>query len=144
MLTDEKRQRFAELADVLIPSALGMPSASEAAVASHWIEVALSHRPDLAAAFDEALTTATDLPASEAIEVLNTDHIPAFEAMGTLTAGAYFLNPDIRQLIGYPGQVPTPAHDDTADYVDLLENVMERGQVYREVPAAAAAAATDG
>lgn len=144
MLTDENRQRFAELADVLIPSALGMPSASEADVPGHWIDVALSHRPDLSEELEKALTTATGLPPTEAIEVLNTEHIPAFEALGTLAAGAYFLNPQIRERIGYPGQVPTLARDDVGEYLDLLENVVERGQVYREVPAVAAASSNDG
>ncbi len=135
MLTDENRQRFAELADVLIPSALGMPSASEAAVPDRWLDEALRHRSDLEPGLLEALAAAPNLAPAEAIEVLNKDHIPAFEALGTLAAGAYFLNPEIRTLIGYPGQVPTPARDDTSEYLDLLENVMERGQVYRDVVA---------
>src|SRR5690349_1268404 len=101
MLTDENRQRFAELADVLIPSALGMPSASEAAVPDRWLDEALRHRPDLEPGLLEALGVAPEKGAAEAIEVLNKDHIPAFEALGTLAAGAYFLNPEIRTLIGY-------------------------------------------
>lgn len=138
MLTDEDRQRFAALADVLIPEAEGMPSASQAAVPEKWLDEALRHRPDLADGLRDALSAAGDLPAEEAVNLLNTDHIPAFEALGTLAAGAYFLNPEIKQLIGYPGQVPTPPKDDTHTYFDLLENVLERGQVYRDVPAAGA------
>lgn len=134
MLTDENRQRFAELADVLIPAALGMPSASEAGVPGRWLDDALRYRPDLEPGLLEALSAVPELSGAEAIEVLNREHIPAFEALGTLAAGAYFLNPEIKQLIGYPGQVPSPPYDDTGEYVDLLENVMERGQVYRDVP----------
>ncbi|WP_371574319.1 hypothetical protein [Streptomyces sp. NBC_01314] len=134
MLTPDQRERFASLADLLIPAAEGMPSASQAEVPTRWLDDALGYRPDLVPALNEALQAAGDLPADEAIEVLNRDHIPAFEAFGTLTAGAYFLNPDVRQLIGYPGQVATPPKDDTHTYFDLLENVVERGQVYRDVP----------
>lgn len=134
MLTSEQRERFTTLADVLIPAAEGMPSASQAEVPGRWIEDALGYRPDLVSGLESALQAAGDLPAEEAIEILNRDHIPAFEALGTLTAGAYFLNPAVRDLIGYPGQVPTPPKDDTDTYFDLLENVVERGQVYRDVP----------
>ncbi|MCW2794426.1 MAG: hypothetical protein JWO76_3524 [Nocardioides sp.] len=136
MLTDEERQKFAAIADVLIPSAEGMPSASEAAVPEKWLDEALRHRPDLTAGLRAALTAAGDLPPAEAVDVLNSEHIPAFEALGTLAAGAYFLNPEVKQLIGYPGQVPTVPRDDTDTYFDLLENVLERGQVYRDVPTA--------
>lgn len=136
MLTDEDRQRFASLADVLIPEAEGMPSASQAGVPNRWLDEALTHRPDLSDDLRDALRAAGDLPAEEAVNLLNTEHIPAFEALGTLAAGAYFLNPEIKQLIGYPGQVSTPPKDDTHTYFDLLENVLERGQVYRDVPKA--------
>jgi hypothetical protein len=138
MLTDEERQKFAAIADVLIPSAEGMPSASEAAVPETWLDEALRHRPDLSAGLRAALKAAGDLPAEEAVDLLNSEHISAFEALGTLAAGAYFLNPEVKQLIGYPGQVPTPPKDDTDTYFDLLENVLERGQVYRDVPTAGA------
>lgn len=135
MLTPDQRARFASLADVLIPDAEGMPSASQADVHTRWIDDALRYRPDLADALIAALDAAGDLPGPDAVELLNRQHIPAFEALGTLTAGAYFLSPEVRELIGYPGQVPTPAKDDTDTYIDLLENVVNRGQVYRDAPA---------
>lgn len=140
MLTDEDRKRFAALADALIPAAEGMPSASQAAVPETWLDEALKHRPDLSDGLRAALEAAGDLPADEALNLLNTAHIVAFEALGTLTAGAYFMNPEIKQLIGYPGQVATPPKDDTHTYFDLLENVLERGQVYRDVPVSGAGA----
>ncbi|CUR58789.1 conserved hypothetical protein [metagenome] len=134
MLTDDDRSTFAGIADVLIPDAEGMPSATQAHVPERHLDEALSYRPDLAEGLQQALGAARGLPAEEAIELLNTEHIPAFEALGTLLAGAYFLSPDVRELIGYPGQVPTPARDDVDSYLDLLENVLERGQVFRAVP----------
>nr|MCW2727369.1 hypothetical protein [Aeromicrobium sp.] len=133
MLTDAERERFAQIADVLIPSAEGMPSASQADVDTVWIDVALTHRPDLDELFRSALVVGDGLPGAEIVELLNAEHIPAFEALGTLTAGAYFLNPEIRVRIGYPGQVPTIPRNDVDSYSDLLENVVERGPVYRDV-----------
>jgi hypothetical protein len=137
MLTSAERETFAGIADVLIPAAEGMPSATEADVPNRYLDEALGYRPDLLQGLREALGVAEGLLPENAVGLLNSEHIPAFEALGTLTAGAYFLNSEIRQLIGYPGQVPTPPKNDMDTYIDLLENVMERGQVYRE-------AVTDG
>lgn len=133
-MDDEQRARFADLADVLIPEAEGMPSASQADVASHWIDVALSFRPDLHAAFLEALERAGGGDRT-AVRDLIRDHPAAFEALGTLTAGAYFLNPDVRVLIGYPGQTTAAFTDEVPLYVDLLEHVADRGFIYRPTPA---------
>jgi hypothetical protein len=139
MLTDEDRRIYAGLADVLIPRVDAMPSASEADVPTRWLDEALRFRPDLEPGLLAALEEARDKPPAEAIEVLNTEHVPVIESLGTLTAGAYFLNPEVRRLIGYPGQVPTPPHDDTDTYIELLERVVERGQVYRDAPIEATA-----
>ena len=134
MLTDDDRRTYAGIADILIPEAEGMPSASQAGVPDRYLDEALGYRPDLQDALQQTLDAARGLAAADAVELLNAEHIPAFEALGTLTAGAYFLNPEVRERIGYPGQVPTPPKDDTDTYLHLLENVMERGQVYRDAP----------
>ena len=133
MLTHEQRQRLAILANALIPPADGMPSASEAGVPGRWIDDALRYRPDLAEGLETALAVAGDLPADEAIELLNREHTAAFEALGTLIAGAYFLNPEIRRRIGYLGQMPTPPEEDLDTYFPLLEHVVARGRIYRDL-----------
>ena len=132
MLTDDQRAAYASLADVLIPSAEGMPSASEADVPTRWIDDALGYRPDLVPAFQRAIAAAGSLPtAAEVVEWLNANDSTAFDALGVLTSGSYFLNPKVKELIGYPGQVPSPAYDDVNTYADMLEQVAERGPVYR-------------
>jgi hypothetical protein len=134
-LTAEDRERYGRLADVLVPDAEGMLSATGADVHTHWVDEALRARPDLRPGLREALQLAGDLPAEEAVEMLNREHSAVFDALGTVTAGAYFLNPEVKRLIGYPGQVPQPIEDDVDTYVDLLQNVAERGPIYREAPA---------
>ena len=50
--------------------------------------------------------------------------------LSTAVAGAYFLNPDVRRLIGYPGQERRPIEaKDPPDYEQdgLLASVVERG-----------------
>ena len=143
MLSESERDVYAGIADILIPDAEGMPSASQAEVHTRWVDEALRHRPDLGERFRGALSVAAGHPPADAVELLNSDHIPAFEALGTLTAGAYFLNPRIRDLLGYPGQTPTVARPDTEQYEELLFNVLERGQVYRDVPEEAGQAGSE-
>jgi hypothetical protein len=63
------------------------------------------------------------------------------DGWGVLTAvvpAAYFLNPAMRDAIGYPGLEARPIDPDAApDYLDdgLLESVIARGPVYRATPA---------
>jgi hypothetical protein len=131
MLNDQQRQVFSSLADVLIPSAEGMPSATEAEVPTRFIDEAIGFRPDLEAPFLRALEVAAELPATEAVQVLNVEHTAAFDALGVLTSGAYFLNPVVKNLIGYPGQVPTPAREDIDSYAEMLAAVVDRGPIFR-------------
>lgn len=131
MLTDDQRRIYAGMADVLIPNAEGMPSASEADVPTKWIDDALGFRPDLEEGLGRALEVGARLDPSEAVVALNADDTEAFDALGVLTSGAYFLNPRVKALIGYPGQVPSPANDDVDTYIEMLAAVVERGPIYR-------------
>ncbi|MHB1164148.1 MAG: hypothetical protein ACYC90_13260 [Candidatus Nanopelagicales bacterium] len=131
MLTDDQRRIYAGMADVLIPHAEGMPSASEADVPRKWVDDALGFRPDLEEGLHRALAVGMRLDPSEAVLALNADDTEAFDALGVLTSGAYFLNPTVKALIGYPGQVPSPATDDVDTYIELLSAVVERGPIYR-------------
>ena len=133
-LTSGERSTYAAIADELIPNGEGMPSASDADVPTRWVEDALRYRPDLLPPLREALAIVDGLAARYAVELLHAQHVPLFDAVGTLTAGAYFLNPEIKSAIGYPGQVSTPLRDDSDEYLELLANVVERGPIYREVP----------
>lgn len=131
MLNEQQIAVYSGLADVLIPSAEGMPSASEANVPTEWINVALGYRPDLVPHFERAVAACEGLDPQQALNELNQSDTEAFDALGVATSGAYFLNPDVKKLLGYPGQLPVPATDDTETYLDILENVVDRGIVYR-------------
>jgi len=131
--SDDERALYGALADVLVPNTEGMPSASQADVNTQWIDVALKARPDLTPMLRQAFQLAEGLPAEEAVERINHDHPAVFDALGTITAGAYLLNPRVKELIGYPGQIPQPVVDDVESYLDLLEHVVERGPIYRNI-----------
>jgi hypothetical protein len=133
-LSETDREVYGRLADQLIPEGSEMPSATQAEVPSRWIDEALRIRPDLVADLRVAVEVSAGTGAAEAVALLHAEHPDVFDSVGTLTAGAYFLSPEVRRLIGYAGQVAIPIRDDVDSYIDMLANVVERGQVYRSVP----------
>jgi hypothetical protein len=122
------------LADVLIPAGPDMPSASQADPDGSWTAHVLGIRPELAAPFRDALERALG---AESIDEL----IEAFKDqpgdLGVLTlvvAGAYFLNPEVRRRIGYPGQLPQPAVEWSFGTKPQIQRVIARGEIYRPTP----------
>jgi hypothetical protein len=134
MISDDRRAQLGAIADVLIPAGSGMPSASEAGVAGQFLDEVLAARPDLASPLEAALASVEG--ADDVIAALRADA----GAWGVITAvvpAAYFLNPDMRAAIGYPGLEARPIDPDAApDYLEdgLLDSVVARGAVYRPTP----------
>jgi|ERR1019366_2974087 hypothetical protein len=133
-MSEVQRQVYVRLADELIPEGEGMLSASQAEVPTHWIDVAMAIRPDLRVSLLEALNGAGPEDPALCIEWLIRELPAAFEALETLTAGAYFLSPTVRTLAGYPGQETREFIDEVPLYLVLLERVVERGPIFRPTP----------
>ena len=134
-LTEEQRLTLERLANVLIPSGEGLPSASEAGVAGPGLDRVLAARPDLAGALPALLEMALHRDPAEVIDELQTEDPAAFAVLAELVPGAYFLNPEVRKALGYHGQNAQPI-DPHPDYEDngLLRSVIERGPIYRPTP----------
>jgi hypothetical protein len=131
------RETLAALADVLIPAADGMPAASDAGVTGEWLDEVLRVRGDLEPPLQSLLERARGLDPAAEVERLEREEPEAFEALATAVAGAYFLNPEVRRLIGYPGQEARPiVPEDPPDYEqdDLLASVVDRGPIFRPTP----------
>jgi len=131
------RTTLAALADVLIPAADRMPAASEAGAAGEWLDEVLRVRGDLEAPLQGLLERARGVDPAAEVERLEREEPEALEALATAVAGAYFLNPEVRRLIGYPGQEPRPIEpEEPPDYEqdDLLASVVERGPIFRPTP----------
>ncbi|MEV0700599.1 gluconate 2-dehydrogenase subunit 3 family protein [Saccharopolyspora sp. NPDC050389] len=126
MLDSEQRRTFAALADILIPASEPMPSATAAGVPEALIDQVLGYRPDLAEAFADAVASCAGQGPEAALDELAARSPDQFQALTLLTAGAYFLSPQVKTALAYDPP-PRAAHDDTDTYVDMLVNVVERG-----------------
>lgn len=134
-LAAEQRQTLEVLADVLIPADGDMPSASEAGVGRKWVDRVLAARSDLHEALERVLREAKGREPDEELRRLEETDPVGLGTLQLVVAGAYYLNPRIRKLIGYPGQKAQPPYPDEADYYlagGLVAPVIERGPFYRE------------
>ena len=126
---------LAELADVLVAEGFGMPAASTVGVAGELLDRCLDAAPGLAepllALLDEARPGTADIFVRE----IATDRSEEFAVLSTVVVGAYYLSGEVRDLIGYPGQEPSPLSVAAEpDYLDMLQRVYERHPGYREAP----------
>jgi len=136
------RQVFAAIADVLIPEAEGMPAASAVGVQHGPLDHVLALRPELADDVLRGLRCVADVPkdlsaGATAAERLNAEDPAAMGAIGLVAAAAYYMQPEVRKLIGYPGQVHRPVRPEEEDDFrenGLLQPVIDRGPIYRRTP----------
>src|SRR5699024_9508627 len=107
-LSQRERDTLADIPDVLIPSAHGMPSAREANVDTYWIDEATRLRPDLRdhllICINTVLSTASTASTRRALELFARACPLEFASVGTLISGAYFMDDLVRGALGYPGQ----------------------------------------
>jgi hypothetical protein len=131
----QERAVLAELADVLIPAGEGLPSASDAGVARDGLDQVLAFRPDLADGLKRVIAAARGRPAAEFVAELPGKDPAGFALLAEFVPGAYFLNPRVREALGYTGQNARPI-DPRSDHLDdgLLQSVIHRGPIHRPTP----------
>jgi hypothetical protein len=131
------RETFRAIADVLIPAAEGMPAAGEVGVHADVLDRILGLRPDLADRFLRGVRAAVGMDPRQAAEHLNKNDPDALGAIGLVASAAYYMQPHVRELIGYPGQERRPGDpDETPEYVSngMLQQVIDRGPIYKPTP----------
>ncbi len=133
----DQRAVLAGLADVLIPAGDGMPAASAAGAAGQGLDQVLAAVPALGAGLADVLARAKGRDPAEFVAGLARTDPAAYGILTEVVTAAYFMNPDVRQAVGYTGQGPTPL-DPRVDYMEdgLLESVIKRGPIYRPTPKA--------
>lgn len=122
------------LAQALIPESPLGPSASEANVASIHLKRALTLRPDHVPRFERLLDEAEREDPRDYLTELQRSRPQDFEALTFLIAGAYFLDPQVREWLGYNGQLASPdagpgPGEPTEE--ELLALVSSQGKTYR-------------
>ena len=132
-----QRAVLAGLADVLIPAGDTLPSASAAAVAEEGLDQVLAAVPSLGASLADVLARAKGREPAEVVASLARTDPAAYGTLTEVVTAAYFMNPDVRNALGYAGQGPSPL-DPRVDYMEdgLLESVIKRGPIYRPTPKA--------
>jgi hypothetical protein len=133
----EHRATLAALADLLIPAGDGLPSASQAGASGRGLDEVLVALPETEVPLADLLDKSRGVDAVVAIATLQAEDPSGFDLLCTVVAGAYFLNPEVRQAIGYPGQQAVPiVPEDPPDYEQdgLLASVIGRGPIYRPTP----------
>lgn len=122
-----ERERFSNLADVLIPGATEALSPSGLGLGGDRLDEVLVARPDLASTLYRILA----IDFSDAKQRVAEIRVKGNEAFGVLAlaiAGAYYLDPKVREAIGYPGQESTPVTVDSfPEYVaeGLLDHMLD-------------------
>jgi hypothetical protein len=133
--SEDERNRLAELADVLIPAVAGCLSATAAGVAGSGLDQFLATCPETASGLRQILIRAGNEEAAKVVDEFRKNEPATFGVLAELAAGTYFLNPKVREAIGYAGQTARPI-DPSPDYLDdgLVESVIRRGPIYRPTP----------
>lgn len=137
MISQAQRKTFAGIADVLIPEAEGMPSATQAGAHQDILDRVVELRPDLRPAFFRGLNAVAGQDPATAAEHLNSNDPEALGAIGTLASAGYYMLPEVRQRIGYPGQENRPiAIEKEPAYIKngMLQQVIDRGPIFRPTP----------
>jgi hypothetical protein len=131
MLNDSERATFSRIADYLIPESQGMPAFSQSGADPVCLDRVLTMRPELLESLKQALGMAAS---ADDADTLNRENPEAIGVIGLVASSAYYLEPDVRQKLGYPGQTHRPAtEDEEGDYLDLIQPVIDRGSIYRQV-----------
>jgi hypothetical protein len=137
-LSDLHRSALLDIADVLIPATDTMPALRDADPTGEWLDRACRARSDLV---DGLCLVLDDLAGGDLASVLRSMHADkrsTFDVLATFVAGTYYMVPKIRELIGYPGQLRSPAPlelaaDELSDGVFAI--AMNYSGTYRRPPA---------
>lgn len=133
VLTDDERATLAAIADQLMPSAHGMPSAAEI-VTDARLRFVLRARPDLARPLRAALRPDLGSDVTARLQIL-ADEPANLSALHLTIVGGYYTDPRVKDLIGYPGQMALELRSwEVPVYLEegLIDAVLARGSVWRD------------
>lgn len=135
-LTGSEVATLLRIADALIPESDENPAASQVTDFGHYLNLALAARADVFDAVMAAADQLADVPDTQLRDHLRrmwSDDKATFDPLSSILAGAYFMTPQVKALIGYPGPHRDPAgFEDAVNELEtgILDPVLERGSIY--------------
>ncbi len=125
------------IADVLVPETDDRPSLKTADPEARWLAVAFAARRDSEHELAVLLDILRGREQSEVEAMLRSLRVEKrylFDTISSVIAGAYYMTPQVRALIGYPGQEQRPAPlelaaDELSD--EIFEGAMAYGGAFR-------------
>ena len=129
-----RRRVFAAIADHLIPEAYGMPSAGNV-VGEARLRFVLTARPDLVEPLLAALRPELGEDPVARLAALERDEPANHESLLLVVVGGYYTDKDVRERIGYPGQLAKQLYSwKVPDFVEegLIDQVVARGPVWKD------------
>jgi hypothetical protein len=135
-LTNDELAALLRIADCLIPASGPNPKASEAESYVQYLNLALSARSDVFDAVISAVAKLAEMADDDlwsALKRMWSEDKFSFDPLSAIVAGAYFMTPQVKELIGYPGQHRDVAGlDEAANELTtgILDPVIERGPIY--------------
>ncbi|MGW0877497.1 hypothetical protein ACWD3Z_44615 [Streptomyces sp. NPDC002740] len=139
-LTSVQSATLLALAGAIIPAGAREPAADAVLANGHWLGRGFAAEPQLEAVVAQACDRLRDEDPVPALRSLAAEHPTEFYALTTAVAGSYYMAPEVRAAIGYPGQIRRPAGlteavDDLED--DLIAPMLAGEPRYRPTPGAA-------
>ena len=135
-LSDSEHATLLRIADTLIPESGPNPKASDARDFVPYLHLALAARADVFETVLKAVGELANVPDNDlrhALKRMWREDKVTFDPLSSIVAGAYFMSPQVKELIGYPGQHRDPAGlEDAANELEtgILDPVIERGPIY--------------
>ena len=133
-LDADARARLAAIADLLIPAAHAMPSASDV-LTDDRLRFDLAARPDLVEPLVEALRADLGDDAQARLDRLGREEPANLGALQLAIVAGYYTDRGVRDLIGYPGQMAIEVKSWLyPPYLEegLIDVVLARGPVWRD------------
>ena len=133
-LDEHARATLTAVADLLIPTAHGMPSAAEV-VTDDRLRFVLSARPDLVEPLVASLRGDLGDDPHARLDALGRNKPEALMALQFVIVSGYYTDRRVRDLIGYPGQMAIEVKSWLyPPYLEegLIDAVLGRGPVWRD------------
>lgn len=131
---ENRRAALVAVADHLIPAAHGMPSAGDV-VSDIRLRFVLTARPDLVEPLRAALRPDLGPYPAERLATLERDEPDHHAALLLAVVGAYYTDKDVRERLGYPGQMAKQIYSwKYPEYMaeGLIDKVLARGPIWRD------------